>query len=90
MVGDRHVDALAIERRAPFDPALISAGTDERAPDRGAGDRVEQRVDAALGADADDVTIDFQKAPGSSQDSSKPPAAASGLAWHAVTLPVAL
>src|SRR5262249_38940254 len=55
VVGDGHVNALAVEGRAPFDTALISAGTDQRAPDGRPGPRVEQRVDAALRADTDDV-----------------------------------
>ena len=55
MVRDRDVDAIAVERRAPFHAALIAAGTDERVPDELASLRIEERVDAALRADADDV-----------------------------------
>src|SRR4029077_4446259 len=55
VVRDRRVDAIAVERRAPLHPALVAARTDERIPDELAGPGVEQRVDAALAADADDV-----------------------------------
>src|SRR5439155_14673479 len=55
MVRNRHIDAAAIERGAPFHAALVATRTDERVPDESAGLRIEKRVDPALRADADDV-----------------------------------
>ena len=55
MVRDRRVDADAVERRTPLHAALITAGTEERVPDELSGLRVEERVDAALASESDDV-----------------------------------
>src|SRR5262245_291316 len=55
VIGDRGIDALAVERSTPLHAALIAAGPDEGVPDERAGPGVEHGVDAALAAVADDV-----------------------------------
>ena len=46
---------VAVVGRAPLEAALVAAGADERVPDELPGLRVEEVVDAALPAEADDV-----------------------------------
>src|SRR5262245_49814830 len=56
MVRDRGVDPIAVERRPPIHAALVAARTKKRVPDELPAPRIEERVDAALAADPDDVT----------------------------------